>query len=506
MKNKEIIKNIYLPNKTQRKVVPFINKNFSLYIGDLSSSVQEKDLLNIFSKMNGLALVRICRDIFSKKSLGYGYINFKETKYAKKAIKKMNFYFDKNLFKKPLRIMWKESNKTLRKSGKGNIFVNYLPSDFKTIDLYKLFLPFGKILSCKICFDENGNSKKFGFVHFFSFLDSKNAIQQLSGKNINGKVLHISPFIKKETRDILLPRNLKFTNVYIKELSINMLTETNIKNIFEVFGEITSIMIPKKLNKPKGFAFVNFASHLDAEEAVSKMNNKKVGESILYVSRAQTKQERQKILYNIWNIKKKLSKDAQKRFFIVIKGIKGDDSLHVIIFLFLFLGDIGKFKILKMENDDYSFFLNLVFGEKTKFISIRRRKFALIFSKFFIKLFNFFNIEKFQNSINQGKKNISFEKKHKELEIKFLKNERCFKFKETEVRTWVLKKLNFFIDKKGLKNQWRKIIFYWLRYLRKNISINLIKFVACFLRKSFEDLAFFRKPKSLELQFSIKIW
>ena len=75
--------------------------------------------------MSGLESVRICRDLVSKKSLGYGYINFKKTKYAKKAMKKMNFYFDNNLFKKPLRIMWKEKNKSLRSSGKGNLFINH---------------------------------------------------------------------------------------------------------------------------------------------------------------------------------------------------------------------------------------------------------------------------------------------------------------------------------------------------------------------------------------------
>ena len=62
----------------------FKKKNSSLYIGDLSTRIQENDILNIFSKMSGLESVRICRDLVSKKSLGYGYINFKKTKYAKK--------------------------------------------------------------------------------------------------------------------------------------------------------------------------------------------------------------------------------------------------------------------------------------------------------------------------------------------------------------------------------------------------------------------------------------
>ena len=93
MKNVEIIENTYIPQKSRKKEVILKKENFSLYVGDLSVKVEEKDILNIFSKMSGLLSVRICRDVISKKSLGYGYINFKDTKYAKRAMKKMNFYF-----------------------------------------------------------------------------------------------------------------------------------------------------------------------------------------------------------------------------------------------------------------------------------------------------------------------------------------------------------------------------------------------------------------------------
>ena len=56
--------------------------------------------------------------------------------------------------------------------------------------------------------------------------------------------------------------------------------------MFEVFGEITSIMIPSEADLTKGFAFVNFASHLDAEEAVFKMDKKK-SETLFYTFQEQ---------------------------------------------------------------------------------------------------------------------------------------------------------------------------------------------------------------------------
>ena len=76
-------------NKNYKNSTNFLGKkNSSLYIGDLSTKVREDDILNIFSKMSGLESVRICRDVISKESLGYGYINFKKTKFKKTNITK----------------------------------------------------------------------------------------------------------------------------------------------------------------------------------------------------------------------------------------------------------------------------------------------------------------------------------------------------------------------------------------------------------------------------------
>ncbi|KAJ1464198.1 hypothetical protein T484DRAFT_1598696, partial [Baffinella frigidus] len=67
-----------------------------------------------------------------------------------------------------------------------------------------------------------------------------------------------------------------------------------LEGLFGVFGDITSIFIPKDQDdKPIGFAFINFSSSIEAEDAVFKMNNKKIGDCILYVNRAIKKEERE---------------------------------------------------------------------------------------------------------------------------------------------------------------------------------------------------------------------
>ena len=480
----------------------FKKKNSSLYIGDLSTRIQENDILNIFSKMSGLESVRICRDLVSKKSLGYGYINFKKTKYAKKAMKKMNFYFDNNLFKKPLRIMWKEKNKSLRSSGKGNLFINHLPIYFKTIDLYKLFLPFGKILSCKICFDENGKSKKFGFVHFFSSSDARKAIRELKGTSIRGETFQISPFIKKETRSVLLPKNSTFTNIYIKNLSVDKFTETNIRNMFDVFGEITSIMIPMNIDKPKGFAFINFASHLDAEEAVLKMDGKKVGNLFLYVSKAETKIERQYSLANTWNFIKKGLQNFQNKNFMVLKGLNNPYALNLITFLYLSIGKLGKFKVIRSIEKEISLSINISFKKEKKFILFTRDKNQLVFIKFF---------NSFQKTIHENHYLVS---KKKECEtripikfnIKFSKNSKCFKFIDKKNEKLISNHLIIKHTKKNQKFDFKKIVYFWFKYNKINIQIKLLSFVQHLFQITPKSFVFPRKIFLIKVEINIEYW
>jgi RNA recognition motif-containing protein len=496
LENTVPIKNFEITSKIFKK------KNSSLYIGDLSTKIQENDILNIFSKMSGLESVRICRDVISKKSLGYGYINFKKTKYAKKAMKKMNFYFDKNLFKKPLRIMWKEKNKSLRSSGKGNLFINHLPIYFKTIDLYKLFLPFGKILSCKICFDENGQSKKFGFVHFFSSSDARKAIRELKGSSIRGEPFQISPFIKKETRSVLLAKNSTFTNIYLKNLSVDKFTETNIRNMFDVFGEITSIMIPMNIDKPKGFAFINFASHLDAEEAVLKMDGKKVGNLFLYVSKAETKIERQYSLANTWNFIKKGLQYPQNKNFMVIKGINNPYVLNLITFLFLSIGKLGKFKVIQSIEKKISLSINISFKKEKKFILFTSDKNRFVF----IKFLNFFQKIFHENDYLVSRKKECETRIPIKFSIKFSKNSKCFKFIDTKNETLISNHLTNRYVKKNQKFDFKKIVYFWFNYIKMKIQIKLLGFVQILFQKSSKSIIFSGKIISRKVEINIEYW
>jgi len=295
----------------------------SLYVGDLHPEATEAMLYDKFSQAGPVLSIRVCRDMITRRSLGYAYVNFQRPEDAERAIDTMNF---DELKGKAIRIMWSQRDPALRKSGVGNIFIKNLD---KTIDnkmLYDTFSAFGNILSCKVNVNLAGESKGYGFVHFETEEAAVKAIEKLDGMLMNDKKVFVGRFKSRGERVREYgDRAKQFTNVFIKNLPAEW-DDAKLTEIFAEHGSVMSVALATDENgKSRQFGFVSYETHESAEKAVEKLHDKEFEGKKIFVGRAQKKAERQAELKAKFE---KLKQERNQRYQGVNLYVKNlDDSI-----------------------------------------------------------------------------------------------------------------------------------------------------------------------------------
>ncbi|XP_052085605.1 polyadenylate-binding protein 1-like [Mytilus californianus] len=262
----------------------------SLYVGDLHPDVTEATLFEKFSTAGPVLSIRVCRDMITRRSLGYAYVNFQDRADAKRATDTMNFDIIKG---RKMRILWLGKDPVTRKSGGSNLFIKHLDRSVDNKTLYDTFCVFGNILSCKVVCDEHG-SCGYGFVHYETEEQAKDAIEKVNGMLINGKKVSLT----LEMSDHKIQEDKKeFNNLYFKNFA--NLSEEKLRDIFEPFGNIISLKIMTDVyGKSRGFGFVCYENADEAQTAVEELNGAIIGNNTFFVGRAQNKAERHAELKN----------------------------------------------------------------------------------------------------------------------------------------------------------------------------------------------------------------
>jgi len=276
----------------------------SLYVGDLHPDVTEAMLYEVFNSVGPVGSIRVCRDSVSRRSLGYAYVNFHSVKDAERALDTLNYSSIKG---RSCRIMWSQRDPSVRKNATGNIFVKNLDPNIDNKALYDTFSLFGNILSCKVSADASGKSRGYGFVHFESEEAAKTAISKVDGMQIGEKTVSVAPFAKQTQSG-----EKEFTNIYVKHFPDEW-EEAKLLEFFSAVGKVTSSCLMSD-GKGRKFAFLNFEDASEAKTCVDEMNKKDMREHgvaeqeesgdnpidhpshLLYVTRAESKQERQRKL------------------------------------------------------------------------------------------------------------------------------------------------------------------------------------------------------------------
>ncbi|XP_078438013.1 polyadenylate-binding protein 2-like isoform X2 [Wolffia australiana] len=318
----------------------------SLYVGDLEFNVTDSQLYDLFSQLGQVMSVRVCRDVTTRRSLGYAYVNFSNPVDAARALDMLNFT---PLNGKAIRIMYSNRDPTIRKSGAANIFIKNLDKAIDNKALHDTFSVFGNILSCKVAMDGSGQSKGYGFVQFDTDEAAQNAISKLNGMLLNDKQVFVGPFVRKQDRESSTSRT-KFYNVFVKNLSENT-TEEEVRSTFGKFGPITSCVVMRDGDgKSKCFGFVNFENADDAAQAVEGLNGYKYDEKEWYVGKAQKKAERELELKTKFEQNMKETVDKYQGLNLYIKNLEDNLDDEKLRELFAEFGKITSYKVMRDPN------------------------------------------------------------------------------------------------------------------------------------------------------------
>ncbi|KAL8223837.1 hypothetical protein R6Q57_019312 [Mikania cordata] len=318
----------------------------SLYVGDLEFNVTDSQLYDLFNQLGQVVSVRVCRDLSTRRSLGYGYVNYMNAQDAARAIEVLNFT---PLNGKSIRIMYSHRDPSVRKSGSGNIFIKNLDKAIDQKALHDTFSAFGNILSCKIATDLTGQSKGYGFVQYESEESAQQAIEKLNGMLLNDKQVYVGPFLRKQEREMAVDKT-KFTNVFVKNLSEST-TDEDLNKAFSEYGTITSAVVMRDADgNSKCFGFVNFENADDAARAVEGLNGQKFDEKEWYVGKAQKKNEREQELKQRFEQSMKEAVDKSQGLNLYIKNLDDAVSDETLRELFAHFGVITSCKVMRDPN------------------------------------------------------------------------------------------------------------------------------------------------------------
>ncbi|KAJ4487891.1 polyadenylate binding protein [Lentinula aciculospora] len=319
----------------------------SLYVGELDPTVTEAMLFEIFNMIGPVASIRVCRDAVTRRSLGYAYVNYLNTSDGERALEQLNYSLIKN---RACRIMWSQRDPALRKTGQGNIFIKNLDEKIDNKALHDTFADFGNVLSCKVAVDEHGRSKGYGFVHYETAEAAEGAIKAVNGMLLNDKKVYVGHHIsRKERQSKLDEMKAQFTNLYIKNLDPEV-TEEEFEKLFEPYGKVTSAIVQTdEEGKSRGFGFVNYESHEDAQKAVEALHDTEHNGRKLFVSRAQKKAERDEELRKSFQQAKMEKLSKYQGVNLYIKNLEDDVDDEKLRAEFEPFGTITSCKVMRDE-------------------------------------------------------------------------------------------------------------------------------------------------------------
>ncbi|KAK0612848.1 hypothetical protein B0T17DRAFT_620239 [Bombardia bombarda] len=159
------------------------------------------------------------------------------------------------------------------------VFVQQLAARLRTRELKDFFEKVGPVAEAQIVKDRVSNrSKGVGYVEFKNE-ETVTAALQLTGQKLLGIPVIVQLTEAEKNRQVRTtettgnhPNSIPFHRLYVGNIHFSI-TEQDLQNVFEPFGELEFVQLQKDDNgRSRGYGFVQFRDAGQAREALEKMN------------------------------------------------------------------------------------------------------------------------------------------------------------------------------------------------------------------------------------------
>ncbi|XP_060766363.1 polyadenylate-binding protein 1-like 2 [Neoarius graeffei] len=165
----------------------------NLFIKNLDKSIDSMALFDTFSLFGKIVSCKVvCNE---KRPAGYGYVQFESAEVADLVKERLNGKLLNGRkvciehFKSHEERMAEKSNQQPQVLSK--IFIRNLDEDMDSKKLKHIFRKFGPVSRVQVIYNKNGKSRRFGFIKFVKNEDAQRAVDEMNGKELNGKTLYV---------------------------------------------------------------------------------------------------------------------------------------------------------------------------------------------------------------------------------------------------------------------------------------------------------------------------
>lgn len=169
-------------------------ENRVVYVGDISSSVDEESIKNLFGppkygKIEKLILKQSKRP---NRTLQFAFITYENHDDAEKVISEMNSYLLDGI---QIRVLFSEPDfDKIRSNFSENITIQNISPLIKQKTLIDIFKEYGEIFSCKIPKGKDGELFGVAYIQYTNQEDAHRAIKAMNGKEINGQKITVKKY------------------------------------------------------------------------------------------------------------------------------------------------------------------------------------------------------------------------------------------------------------------------------------------------------------------------